>query len=67
MDEKQNRFLKVYLILVFATFLNYGIKYVGSGDSGDASLDSLITFIIGNLLIIYLYRKANGITNSNAQ
>ena len=68
MDEKQKRFLKTYLVLVCFTFLNSGLQYA----SGNYNFfGSLIFFIMGNLLLIWLYRQTNGIydyaTNKNRE
>lgn len=60
MKEEQKRFLEGYLILVVGVFLYFEYKYLVSRSFWDSLLDSLVTFVICNILIIWMYRQTNG-------
>ena len=66
MKEEKKHILETYLILFVGVFLYFGFNYVVGKPFWDNILDSLVTFVICNIIIIWTYRKTMRDIRDNA-
>jgi hypothetical protein len=67
MDEKQERFLKRYVLFVVFFFLFYGIQFIFGMALDVAFLSAFVFILWGTVLLIWAYRKTNEFSNNTTQ